>query len=81
MGGPVTLMLLVILLLLLISVVGVFMWQRTHADSSGSIDRTNENGNTRKNGKQKRRFTEDDRQALLLIRELADIINTVDRRL
>lgn len=78
MGNPITLLFLIILLLVLMTVLGIFLWHKTH-DERLVFRKSSES--TKKTREQKRHFTEDDKKAVLLIRELADIINTVDRSL
>lgn len=71
MDIPIILLLAVLVFLMAL---GIFVWHKMHTNSQVSLKGDCKDG-------QKRHFTEDDRQALLLMRELADIINTVEERL
>lgn len=79
MSGSVFLLLIVVLFVTI--VLGVFVWYKTHTDSLTVMEKEDaDRGPGARRGK-RRHFTEDDRQAVLLIRELADIMNTVDKKL
>lgn len=78
MSSPVTLLLLVILLLVLVIAVGFFIWHSMHSDSTRS---SKQGRNTGKIRGQKRHFTTEDRKAVLLIRELSELMDAVDKGL
>ena len=78
MSSPVTLLLLVILLLVLVIAVGFFIWHSMH---SASVRSSKQGGNTGKIRGQKRHFTTEDRKAVLLIRELSELMDSVDKGL
>ncbi len=78
MSSHVTLLLLVILLLVLVIAVGFFIWHSMHSASARS---SKQGGNTGKIRGQKRHFTAEDRKAVLLLRELSELMDSVDKGL
>lgn len=73
----VPIVLLVAFILLIVLIIGIMVWQKNSAENYISIRRNV--GNPKKSENQKQRFTKDDKQALLLIREIANIIDIVDK--